>query len=69
MDNTSQNTEFDNFDGQPLYFCTRGIFTDGNLVTNNYYLIKCKTKHPGDCVFRHPSDKYVEIRKKLDERN
>ena len=36
MDNTSQNTEFDNFDGQPLYFCTRGIFTDGNLVTNKY---------------------------------
>lgn len=69
MDDTSRNTEFDNFDGQPLYYCTREIFTDGHLVTNNYCLIKCKTKYPEDCIFRHPSDKYVEIRKKSDERN
>ena len=69
MDNTSRNTEFDNFDDQPLYFCTRGIFSDGYLVTDNYCLIKFKTKRPEDCVFRHPSDKYVEIRKKLDERD
>ena len=60
--------QIDNFDGQPLYYCSFGICTIGELVTNDYCVVKCK-KDPEDCIFRHPSDKYVEIRKKSDERN
>ena len=58
--------EIDNFDGQPLYYCSFGIFTIGELVTNDYCIAKCK-KNPEDCIFRNPADKYVEKRSNMDE--
>lgn len=58
--------QIDNFDGQPLYYCSFGIFTIGELVTNDYCVVKCK-KDPEVCIFRQPADKYVEIRIKKDE--
>lgn len=58
--------KIDNFDGQPLYYCSFGVFTIGELVTNDYCIIKCK-KNPEDCIFRQTADKYVERRIKKDE--
>ena len=68
--------QIDNFDGQPLYYCSFGICTIGELVTNDctigelvtndYCLVKCK-KDPEVCIFRQPADKYVERRIKKDE--
>lgn len=56
----------DNFDGQPLYYCSFGACTIGELVTNDYCVVKCK-KDPKDCIFRQPADKYVERRIEKDE--
>lgn len=58
--------QIDNFDGQPLYYCSFGICTIGELVTNDYCVVKCK-KDPEVCIFRHSADKYVERRIKKDE--
>ena len=60
--------QIDNFDGQLLYYCSFGVFTigEGELVTNDYCIIKCK-KDPEYCIFRRPADKYVERRIKKDE--
>ena len=58
--------QIDNFDGQPLYYCSFGICTIGELVTNNYCVVKCK-KDPEVCIFRQTADKYVERRIKKDE--
>ena len=58
--------EIDNFDGQPLYYCSFGICTIGELVTNDYCVVKCK-KDPEVCIFRQLADKYVERRIKKDE--
>ena len=58
--------QIDNFDGQPLYYCSFGMFTIGELVTNDYCVVKCK-KDPEVCIFRQPADKYVERRIKKDE--
>ena len=58
--------QIDNFDGQPLYYCSFSICTIGELVTNDYCLVKCK-KDPEVCIFRQPADKYVERRIKKDE--
>lgn len=55
-----------NFDGQPLYYCSFGICTIGELVTNDYCVVKCK-KDPEVCIFRQTADKYVERRIKKDE--
>lgn len=58
--------QIDNFDGQPLYYCSFGICTIGELVTNDYCVVKCK-KDPEVCIFRQTADKYVErrIKKKM----
>ena len=53
--------QIDNFDGQPLYYCSFGICTIGELVTNDYCVVKCK-KDPEVCIFRQTADKYVERR-------
>lgn len=58
--------QIDNFDGQPLYYCLFGICTIGELVTNDYCVVKCK-KDPEVCIFRQTADKYVERRIKKDE--
>lgn len=58
--------QIDNFDGQPLYYCSFGICTIGELVTNDYCVVKCK-KYPEVCIFRQTADKYVERRIKKDE--
>ena len=58
--------QIDNFDGQPLYYCSFGIITIGKLVTNDYCVVKCK-KNPEVCIFRQTADKYVERRIKKDE--
>lgn len=58
--------QIDNFDGQPLYYCSFGICTIGELVTSDYCVVKCK-KDPEVCIFRQPADKYVERRIKKDE--
>lgn len=62
--------QIDNFDGQPLYYCSFGICTGictiGELVTNDYCVVKCK-KDPEVCIFRQTADKYVERRIKKDE--
>lgn len=58
--------QIDNFDGQPLYYCSFGICTIGELVTNDYCVVKCK-KVPEVCIFRQTADKYVERRIKKDE--
>lgn len=58
--------QIDNFDGQPLYYCSFGICTIGELVTNDYCVVKCK-KDPEVCIFRQTADKYVEKRIKKDE--
>ena len=58
--------QIDNFDGQPLYYCSFGICTIGELVTNDYCVVKCK-KDPEVCIFRQTADKYVERRIKRDE--
>lgn len=58
--------QIDNFDGQPLYHCSFGICTIGELVTNDYCVVKCK-KDPEVCIFRQTADKYVERRIKKDE--
>lgn len=58
--------QIDNFDGQPLYYCSFGICTIGELVTNDYCVVKCK-KDPEVCIFRQTADKYVERRIKKDE--
>lgn len=42
--------QIDNFDGQPLYYCSFGICTIGELVTNDYCVVKCK-KDPEVCIF------------------
>lgn len=56
----------DNFDGQQFYYCSFGVFTIGELVTNDYCVVKCK-KNPEDCIFRQPADKYVEKRIEKDK--
>lgn len=58
--------QIDNFDGQPLYYCSFGICTIGELVTNDYCVVKCK-KDPEVCIFRQTADKYVKRRIKKDE--
>lgn len=58
--------QIDNFDGQPLYYCSFGIYTIEELVTNDYCVVKCK-KDPEVCIFRQTADKYVERRIKKDE--
>lgn len=58
--------QIDNFDGQPLYYCSFGICTIGELVTNDYCVVKCK-KDPEVCIFRQTADKYVERRIKKDQ--
>ena len=58
--------QIDNFDGQPLYYCSFGICTIGELVTIDYCVVKCK-KDPEVCIFRQTADKYVERRIKKDE--
>lgn len=58
--------QIDNFDGQPLYYCSFGICTIGELVTNDYCVVTCK-KDPEVCIFRQTADKYVERRIKQDE--
>lgn len=58
--------QIDNFDGQPLYYCSFSICTIGELVTNDYCVVKCK-KDPEVCIFRQTADKYVERRIKKDE--
>lgn len=58
--------QIDNFDGQPLYYCSFGVCTIGELVTNDYCVVKCK-KDPEVCIFRQTADKYVERRIKKDE--
>lgn len=58
--------QIDNFDGQPLYYCSFGICMIGELVTNDYCVVKCK-KDPEVCIFRQTADKYVERRIKKDE--
>lgn len=58
--------QIDNFDGQPLYYCSFGICTIGELVTNDYCVVKCK-KDPEVCIFRQTADKYVERKIKKDE--
>ena len=58
--------QIDNFDGQPLYYCSFGICAIGELVTNDYCVVKCK-KDPEVCIFRQTADKYVERRIKQDE--
>lgn len=58
--------QIDNFDGQPLYYCSFGICTIGELVTNDYCVVRCK-KDPEVCIFRQTADKYVERRIKKDE--
>lgn len=58
--------KIDNFDGQPLYYCSFALCTIGELVTNDYCVVKCK-KDPEICIFRQPADKYVERRIKKDE--
>lgn len=58
--------QIDNFDGQPLYYCSFGICTIGELVTNDYCVVKCK-KDSEVCIFRQTADKYVERRIKKDE--
>ena len=58
--------QIDNFDGQPLYYCSFGICTIGELVTNDYCVVKCK-KDPEVCIFRQTADKYVERRIKKAE--
>lgn len=58
--------QIDNFDGQPLYYCSFGICTIGELVTNDYCVVKCKND-PEVCIFRQSADKYVERRIKKDE--
>lgn len=58
--------QIDKFDGQPLYYCSFGICTIGELVTNDYCVVKCK-KDPEVCIFRQTADKYVERRIKKDE--
>lgn len=58
--------QIDNFDGQPLYYYSFGICTIGELVTNDYCVVKCK-KDPEVCIFRQTADKYVERRIKKDE--
>ena len=58
--------QIDNFDGQPLYYCSFGICTIGELVTNDYCVVKYK-KDPEVCIFRQTADKYVERRIKKDE--
>lgn len=58
--------QIDNFDGQPLYYCSFGICTIGELVTNDYCVVKRK-KDPEVCIFRQTADKYVERRIKKDE--
>ena len=58
--------QIDNFDGQPLYYCSFGICTIGELVTNDYCVVKCK-KDPEVCIFRQTADKYVGRRIKKDE--
>ncbi len=56
----------DNFDGRQFYYCSFSVFTIGELVTNDYCVVKCK-KDPEVCIFRQPADKYVERRIKKDE--
>lgn len=58
--------QIDNFDGQPLYYCSFDICTIGELVTNDYCVVKCK-KDPEVCIFRQTAGKYVERRIKKDE--
>ena len=58
--------QIDNFDGQPLYYCSFSICTIGELVTNDYCVVKCK-RDPEVCIFRQTADKYVERRIKQDE--
>lgn len=58
--------QIDNFDGQLFYYCSFGVFTIGELVTNDYCVVKCK-KDPEYCIFRQTADKYVERRIKKDE--
>lgn len=58
--------QIDNFDGQPLYYCPFGICTIGELITNDYCVVRCK-KDPEVCIFRQTAYKYVERRIKKDE--
>ena len=64
--------QIDNFDGQPLYYCSlinlSGFISSstGELVTNDYCVVKCK-KDPEVYIFRQSADKYVERRIKKDE--
>lgn len=68
MDNTSQNMEFDNYDGQKFYYCTINVAFDGSLVTDDFCIIGCKNADPSKCIWRRPASNYVTKREKLDKR-
>lgn len=68
MDNTSQNMEFDNYDGQKFYYCTINFALDGSLVTDDFCIIGCKNADPSKCIWRGPASDYVTKREKLDKR-
>ena len=69
MDNTSQNMEFDNYDGQKFYYCTINcILEGGSLVTDDFCIIGCNNADPSKCIWREPASDYVTRREKFDKR-
>lgn len=71
MESTSQNMDFDNYDGQELHFCTLTYPLSGCLVTDDYCRTFCKkdTQEEIDkCMWRRPASDYVIRRERLERR-